>query len=117
MTTSNLAPEDALSGLAHEHAPVLEAILQMHLDTLADSTLDEQTFHLVRLAALIAVGAPPVSYLVHLRAADEAGISIEQAQGVMTAIAPIVGTARVTAAAGNVLRGLGLADILADLDA
>lgn len=116
MTTSNLAPEDALSGLAHEHTPVLEAILQMHLDTLEECSLDEQTYHLVRLAALIAVDAPPVSYLVNLRAADDAGVTVEQAQGVMTAIAPIVGAPRVTAAAGNVLRGLGLADAVADLD-
>jgi alkylhydroperoxidase/carboxymuconolactone decarboxylase family protein YurZ len=86
--------------------------MQMHLDTLANCTLDEKSYHLVRIAALVAMGAPPASYMVNLGAAVEAGLSAEDAQGVLVAVAPIVGTPRVTAAAGNMLRGLGLAEAL-----
>jgi alkylhydroperoxidase/carboxymuconolactone decarboxylase family protein YurZ len=114
MANTDLAPEQALGGLAQEDRPVLETIMQMHLDTLANCTLDEKSYHLVRIAALVAMGAPPASYMVNLGAAVEAGLSAEDAQGVLVAVAPIVGTPRVTAAAGNMLRGLGLAEALAE---
>jgi len=38
-------------------------------------------------------------------------------RGVLTAIAPIVGTARVVAATGNIVRALGAAVDLAELEA
>ena len=50
---------------------------------------------LVRLAALIAVDAPPASYLLNLAAASEVGVTEEQVEGVLIGIAPVVGTARV----------------------
>jgi len=109
-----MAPEEALSGLAQEQSPVLEEILRINLDTLDRSSLDPKSYWLVRLAALVAIDAPPASYLVNLAAAGDAGITAEDVQGLLVAIAPITGTARVTAAAGNVLRGLGLAEVLAD---
>jgi alkylhydroperoxidase/carboxymuconolactone decarboxylase family protein YurZ len=111
-TRSN--PEEVLGGLADANMPVLAAIAKMHLDTVADSNLDERTFHLVRLAALAAVDAPPASYLVHLSVAAESGVTLEEFQGTLVAIAPIVGSPRITAAAGNVLRGLGLAAGMSD---
>lgn len=101
--------QDTLEGIAQEDYPVLETVAMMHLDTLANCNLDVRTYHLVRLASLVAMDAAPVSYLVNLGAAADAGITAEDAQGVLVAIAPIVGSARITKAAGNVLRGLGLA--------
>lgn len=117
MTTEQPVPnqrdaEGALSALASGDRPVLEAIAAMNLDTLGLSTLDPQSYFLVRLAALVALDGPPASYLVNLGLASEAGIAPEQVQGVLTAIAPIVGSARVVAAAGNALRALGLAAVL-----
>jgi 4-carboxymuconolactone decarboxylase len=88
---------------------VLEAITKMHLDTLESCDLDERAYHLVRIAALVASDAPPASYLVHLGVAAERGITAAEMQSTLVAIAPIVGSVRITAAAGNVLRGLGLA--------
>ncbi|MCK9895748.1 carboxymuconolactone decarboxylase family protein [Frankia sp. AgB32] len=110
MTTQT--PERTLGAIAHGDAPVFEEIVQMHLDTLERSGLDERTYHLVRLAALVAVDSAPASYLMNLAAAQEAGLTAADAQGVTTAIAPIVGSARVVSAAGNVLRALGLSEIL-----
>ena len=105
-----------LSALADGDGPVLQAIAAMNLDTLALSSLDPETYVLVRLAALVAVDGPPASYLAHLGLAADVGITIEQVQGVLTAIAPIVGSPRLVAAAGNSLRALGLAELSEDID-
>ena len=69
---------------------------------------------LARLAALIAVDAPPASYLANADAAEKSGITADDIQEVMIAIAPIVGTARVVSAAGKILRALGLAIAVGD---
>ena len=107
-------PEEALNGLAEEQSPVLEEVLRMNLDTLEHSSLDPRSYWLARLAALVAVDAPPASYVVNLAAAADAGITAEDVQGLLVAIAPITGTPRVTAAAGNLLRGLGMVEAVAD---
>jgi alkylhydroperoxidase/carboxymuconolactone decarboxylase family protein YurZ len=109
MSYTDMDPEQVLAEAADASHPVLETIFLMNLDTLANCSLDAKTYHLVRLAALIAVDAPPASYLAHIPLAADAGVTIEDAQGVAVAIAPLVGSPRVTAAAGNVLRALGLA--------
>ena len=114
MTSTNMAPEQAFSQAADESLPVLETIFQMHLDTLENCSLDPRTYHLVRIAALIAVDAPPASYLTHLSMAADDGVTAEDVQGVAVAIAPLVGSPRITAAAGHVLRALGLAEIIGD---
>ncbi len=108
------APEHALDALAQGEHPVFEQLMQMHLETLPNSGLDERTYHLVRLAALIAMEAAPASYLANLAVARDAGLTAEDAQGVCVAIAPVVGSARVVDAAGSVLRGLGIAAAAAD---
>ena len=64
---------------------------------------------LVRLAALVAVDARPMSYLAHIGAAAETGVTLEDAQNVLVAVAPIVGTARVMSAAIHITEALGLA--------
>jgi hypothetical protein len=71
---------------------------------------------LVRIAALISVDAPPASYLLNLGMASEIDIDAEQVRAVLAAVAPIVGTARVASAAGNIARALGLALDLAELE-
>ena len=64
---------------------------------------------LVRIAALAAVDAPPVSYLLNLGAAADAGVDADDVRGVLTAIAPIVGTARVASATGAIVEALAVA--------
>src|SRR5215510_2857781 len=89
--------------------PVLDLLQSMTADSLEASTLDAESLVLVRIAALIAVDAPPASYLMNLGAAAEIGIDAEQVRGVLAAVAPIVGTARVASATGNIVRALGIA--------
>ena len=71
---------------------------------------------LARLAALIAVDAPPASYLANAEVARGRGVTADDIQGVMIAVAPVVGTPRVVAAGGNILRALGFAIAVADAD-
>ena len=98
-------------------APVLDLLKSMTAESLAASSLDVETLALVRIAALAAVDAPPVSYLLNLEAASEIGIDAEQVRGVLAAIAPIVGTARVASATGKIVDALDVAIEVADLEA
>jgi 4-carboxymuconolactone decarboxylase len=95
--------------------PILDLLGRMTADSMQTSTLDEQTLMLVRVAALVAVDAPPASYILNLGAAGEVGVSSDQVTGVLSAVAPIVGTTRVVAAAGRMVKALGAAVELAEL--
>ena len=96
--------------------PVLDLLARMTADSLEVSSLDPESIMLVRIAALISVDAPPASYLLNLGMASEVDIDAEQVRAVLAAVAPIVGTARVASAAGNIARALGLALDLAELE-
>jgi 4-carboxymuconolactone decarboxylase len=96
--------------------PVLDLLASMTADSIAASGLDPNTLVLVRIAALAAVDAPPVSYLLNLEVAGEVGVDADQVRGVLAAIAPIVGTARVAAATGNIVKALDVAIEVADLE-
>lgn len=96
--------------------PVLDLLASMTADSLDASSLDSEELMLVRLAALVAADAPPASYVLNLGAASELGFDLEDVQGVLAAIAPIVGTARIATATGNIVRALGFALERAALD-
>lgn len=96
--------------------PVLDLLASMTADSLAASTLDAETLILVRVAALVAVDAPTFSYLMNLEAASEVGIDPERVRGVLLAIAPIVGTARVASATGKIVDALDVAIEVAELE-
>ena len=100
-----------------DQAPVLDLLAEMTAASVAASSLDAQTLALVRVAALVAVDAPAVSYLLNLGAAAELGIDADQVRGVLTAIAPIVGTARVASATGKIVDALDVAIEIAVLAA
>ena len=96
--------------------PVLDLLAIMTADSVAVSSLDPGTLMLVRIAALVAVDAPPVSYLLNLQAASEVGLDAEQVRGVLAAIAPIVGTPRIAAATGKIVDALDVAIEIAELE-
>ena len=97
--------------------PVLDLLASMTADSIEVAGLDAETLMLVRIAALVAVDAPPASYLMNLGAASELDIDAEKLQGVLAAVAPIVGTARVVSAAGKIFQALELDLGLAALEA
>jgi hypothetical protein len=94
--------------------PVLDTLAALTATSAENNTLQPREFMLARMAALIAVDAPPASYLANLTAAGETGITTEDVQGVMMAVAPLVGTARVVAAGGNIMRAMGMAIAVAE---
>jgi 4-carboxymuconolactone decarboxylase len=95
--------------------PVLDLLAGMTAGSIEATNLDPETLMLVRIAALVAVDAPPASYLMNLGAAGELGIGEDEVRGVLAAIAPIVGTPRIVAATGNIVRALGFALEMAEL--
>jgi alkylhydroperoxidase/carboxymuconolactone decarboxylase family protein YurZ len=96
---------------------VLEALAEINAVSLARVELDPATLLLVRIAALAAVDAPAASYLMHVGAAVEAGVTIEHVQDVLVAVAPIVGAPRVLSAASKITEALGFAVAVAELAA
>ena len=96
-----------MSGLA-AGSPVRDLLAEMTAESVAASSLDETTLMLVRIAALVAVDAPVVSYMLNLDAASDVGIDAGQIQGVLAAVAPIVGTARVASSVGKIVEALAV---------
>ncbi|AMB60484.1 hypothetical protein [Microterricola viridarii] len=99
-----------------DDAPVLDLLARMTADSVEASTLDSRSLFMVRVAALVAIGASPVSYALNLEVGEELGLSVEDIRGVLTAIAPIVGTARVAAATGNIVTALAAEIELAEFE-
>ena len=89
---------------------------KLNADSIEASNLDPETLMLVRIAALASIDAPPASYLVNLGAASEIGIGEDEVREVLIGIAPIVGTARIASATGNIVRALGIAIEAAELE-
>jgi Carboxymuconolactone decarboxylase family len=89
--------------------PVLDTIADITAASIEHSSISARDFMLARLAALIAMDAPPASYLANAPALEEAGLTSADIQGIMIAIAPVVGTPRVVSAGGQILRALGFA--------
>jgi hypothetical protein len=94
--------------------PVLDTLADMTAASLEHNMLSPRELMLARLAALIAVDAPPASYLLNAGPAADIGITAEDAQGVMIGIAPVVGAPRVVAASGNIMRAFGFAIAVAE---
>ena len=88
--------------------PVLDLLASMTADSIEASSLDPDTLVLVRIAALVAVDAAPVSYLANLKVVGDLDIDPDQVRGVLAAVAPIVGTARIVSALGKIVDALDL---------
>jgi 4-carboxymuconolactone decarboxylase len=97
--------------------PLLNLLASMTRESIAVSGLEPDELMLVRIAALVAVDAPPVSYLTNLEAITDVGIDAERVRGVLAAVAPIVGTARVASATGKIAEALDVAIEVAELEA
>ena len=94
--------------------PVLDTLADITAASIENNSLGPREFMLARLAALIAVDAPPASYLANAPAISQAGLTEKDIEGIMIAVAPVVGTPRVTSAAGQILRALGMAIAVGD---
>src|SRR5215469_4861648 len=103
------ATRDMFSGLAAGDLDMLEEGLRFREMWQEKSGLDPRSFAMCKIAALVALDAPPASYLFQVALALDAGVTPNEILGVMRAVAPQVGGPRVVAAAPGIIVGLGLA--------
>jgi 4-carboxymuconolactone decarboxylase len=87
---------------------MIEDLLRVQEANIERSGLDPHTWSLVRLAALVSIDAAPASYIWTITTAREAGVTAEEMVGVLVALAPTVGVARIVAAAPEIAMGLGI---------
>jgi hypothetical protein len=99
-----------------EDTPVIDTLLGITAVSVEQGILDAHEHMLARLAALVAVDAPTASYLLNLGTAADAGVTLEDVQGVLIAVAPIVGTPRVVSAAANITEAFGFAVAIAEAE-
>ncbi len=102
------ATVDILTALAVGDQAVLGEVLAYRESEQASTGLDARTFSLVKIAALIALDAPPASYVWQVANALAAGATPEDLMGVLRAILPQVGGPRAMAAAPELMLALGL---------
>ena len=94
--------------------PVLDTLTDMTAASVDHNSLSPREFMISRLAAMVAMDAPPISYFVSASAIEESGLTAEDIQGVMIAVAPVTGAPRVMSAGGHILRALGIAVAVAE---
>jgi alkylhydroperoxidase/carboxymuconolactone decarboxylase family protein YurZ len=99
----------SLSGISGGDLDWLDKAVGLRELNHAGSGLDGRTFALVKIAALIALDAPPASYAWQVANALDEGATPEDMLGVLKAVAPQVGGPRVVAAAPEIMLALGLA--------
>lgn len=100
--------QQTLAGLSAGDMTMLEQAVGMREAVREATGLDPRTFGLVKIAALIALDAPPASYAWQVANAIGEGASAEDVLGVLRAIAPQVGGPRIVAAAPEIMLALGL---------
>ena len=98
----------ALASLALGDPDLLAAGLEIRAEWKDRSGLDARSYALVKLAAIIALDAPPASYLWQVANALDAGATPEDLLGVLIAIAPQIGGPKLVAAAPELMVALGL---------
>jgi 4-carboxymuconolactone decarboxylase len=106
------AHEEQFRRLALHDEAFIESVLSIRLRDDGRCGLDPKTLALVRLGALLALGAAPVSYHWNVGAALDAGATPQEILGTLVAVAPISGIARVVLATPEVALSIGY-----DLDA
>jgi 4-carboxymuconolactone decarboxylase len=99
---------EMLGALTLGDPDLLAAGLEVRAEFQARSGLDARSYALVKLAAIMALDAPPASYLWQVANAIDAGATPEDMVGVLIAIAPQIGGPKLVAAAPELMVALGL---------
>jgi alkylhydroperoxidase/carboxymuconolactone decarboxylase family protein YurZ len=113
MDSTTRAPVDdattsTLTALTLGQTDMLEQAAELREQLRQHSGLDPRTFSLVKIAALVAMDAPPASFLMQVGLALDSGASPHDIMGVLTAVAPQVGLPRIVAAAPEIMIALDL---------
>jgi 4-carboxymuconolactone decarboxylase len=110
-----MGSERTLLSLALSDESSLQSALTVDPKPSERSALDPRTQALVRLGTLVALGASQESYGWGVEAAFAAGATVDEIVSTLLAVAPIVGVARVVAAASTLAGAVGY-DIEAALE-
>ena len=94
--------------MSDSDAPVRDTLAAMTLASIENSDLSGREHMIARIAALIAVDAPAASYALNVGVAADAGVTLDDVQNILVAVAPIVGTTRVASAVVGIAKGLGI---------
>jgi 4-carboxymuconolactone decarboxylase len=97
-----------LTGISAGDMDILDKAIGLRELNREGSGLDARTFALVKIAALVALDAPPASYAWQVGNALTEGVTPEEILGVLRAVAPQVGGPKVIAAAPEIMVALGL---------
>jgi 4-carboxymuconolactone decarboxylase len=101
------AIEQQLRRLALNDEKIVASVLAAGPSSSPESVLDRKTEALVRVGALLAVGASTASLRWTVEVAQSAGATDEEVLGVLIAIGPAVGLARVVAQAPRLALAMG----------
>jgi 4-carboxymuconolactone decarboxylase len=107
---ADVAPDinEALTGVSVGDPNILDTAIGLRDLGREGTGLDARTYALVKIAALIALDAPPTSYAWQIGNALAEGVTPEDILGVLRAVAFQVGAPRVVAAAPEIMLALGL---------
>ena len=89
--------------------PILDVAAEINAVSLARTDLDPRTLMIARIAALVAVDAPVGSYFMHIGPAAEVGLTADDIEDVLVAVAPIVGTPRLLSSARKIVEAFDFA--------
>ena len=96
--------------------PVSDTLLVMTATSLENSDLSPRELMIARIAVLVAVDASAASYALNAIPAAESGITVDDVEDILVAVAPVVGTARIVSATANIAEGLGFVIALAEVE-
>ncbi len=106
---TNDEQRDRLQHIHDNDEQALDDLIAIRVEEAVDaSDLDAKMFAMVNIAALIATGGDDASYLLHVTAALDAGASVDEITGVLTAVGPNVGVFKMVAAADPLAMALGV---------
>ena len=101
---------------AENDTPVSDTLLVMTAASLENSDLSPRELMIARIAALVAVDASAASYALNAIPAADSGITVDDVEDILVAVAPVVGTARIVSATANIAEGLGFVIALAEAE-
>ena len=99
-------PAEWLASIATADPAALAAATCAQDDNIEESGLDVRTHAMVCLAALVAAGVRGAAYDECIATALDHGVTLDEIAGVLVALVPTAGAARVTAAAPAILASI-----------
>jgi alkylhydroperoxidase/carboxymuconolactone decarboxylase family protein YurZ len=113
---SAMGSERTLLSLALNDETSVQSALMVQAEPGTGCALDPRTLALVRIGVLVSLNAAPASYGWSVDAALAAGATADEIVATLIAVAPVVGIARVVAAAPALANAIGY-DVGAALEA